>query len=166
MRNFGRALKEAWRHWPTLAIALVCSLGVAALWGANIAALFPIIETTLHGESLQSWNKKRLEKAEANLKAHEAEIADLQERIAQAANANDRRELALSLSSRQTQLRVDRASVYSAERLQPVFDRFLPSTPSATVVFIVILVALATGLKQFLMLANSLLVSYVSQSIA
>ena len=62
MKYFARALKQAWRHWPALAIALLCSLGVAALWGANIAALFPIIETTLHGQSLQEWNQKRLEK--------------------------------------------------------------------------------------------------------
>jgi ATP-binding cassette, subfamily B, bacterial MsbA len=166
MHNFARALKEAWRHWPTLAIALVCSLGVAALWGANIAALFPIIETTLHGESLQTWNKKRLERAQANLVTHEAEIADLERRIPLADNANARRELELTLSARQTQRRVDRASLYSAQRLQPLFERFLPSKPFATVVFIVILVAMATGLKQFLMLANSMLVSYVSQSIA
>ena len=55
MHYFLRALREAARSWPLLAAAMLCSAGVAALWGANIAALFPIIEVTLKGESLQSW---------------------------------------------------------------------------------------------------------------
>ncbi len=166
MNNFARALKEAWRHWPTLALAVGCSLGVAALWGANIAALFPIIETTLHGQSLQTWNEKRLEKAQADLATHQAEVADLEQRIPLAADLAARRELELTLSTRQAQVRVDRAYVYSAQRLQPIFDRFLPSGPFPTVVFVVTLVAAATALKQFLMLGNTMLVSYVSQSIA
>jgi hypothetical protein len=70
MRNFARALKEAWRYWPALTVALVCSLGVAALWGANLAALFPIIETTLQRKSLQTWNRERLDTAQEVLAAH------------------------------------------------------------------------------------------------
>lgn len=166
MKYFGRALKEAWRYWPTLALAVCCSLGVAALWGANIAALFPIIETTLHGQTLQTWNQKRLERAKTDLAEHEAEIAGLQARIPQTADAAARRELELTLSTRQTQVHVDRAAARSAEHLQPYFDRFLPSKPFSTVVFIVMLVAIATAIKQLLMLANAMLVSYVSQSIA
>ena len=42
MKYFSQALKDAWRHWSVLAAAMVCSLAVAALWGLNIAALFPI----------------------------------------------------------------------------------------------------------------------------
>ena len=45
------------------------SAGVASLWGANIAALFPIIEVTLKGESLQSWNERRADDARARLAA-------------------------------------------------------------------------------------------------
>ena len=93
MKNFGRALREAWRYWPALTIALFCSLGVAVLWGANIAALFPIIETTLHGQSLQEWNQKRLENAEKNLADHEKELADLVQQRAAAANENQKAEL-------------------------------------------------------------------------
>lgn len=166
MKSFARALKEAWRYWPALALALCSSLGVAALWGANIAALFPIIETTLHGQSLQTWNQNRLEKAQTDLSAHEAEIAELERRVPLAANAAAKNELTLQLSALQTRVQVDRAHVYSAQRLQPIFARFLPATPFSTVVFIVTLVAIATALKQLLMLANTMLVSYVSQSIA
>ena len=66
----------------------------------------------------------------------------------------------------ETKIKVDRASIYSAQRLQPFFDRFLPSKPFPTVALIALMVAAATALKQFLMLTNTMLVSYVSQSIA
>ena len=165
MKRFARALREAWRHWPYLAVALACSLGVAALWGANIAALFPIIQTTLHGQSLQEWNQQRLVESQQVLAAREAEILDLQRRIPLAANREEQRALSFQLETLQTRLHVDRAAIYSAQRLQPVFDRFLPSRPFSTVALIVALVAIATAVKQFLMLSNTLLVSFVSQSI-
>jgi ATP-binding cassette subfamily B protein/subfamily B ATP-binding cassette protein MsbA len=166
MKNFARALKEAWRHWPTLAIAICCSLAVAAIWGLNIAAVFPIIQTTLHGQSLQTWNQQRLEKSQAELAAHEEEVADVERRIPPILDATEKRKLQLQLNMLQTQVLVDRASVNFAKGLQPYIERFMPSKPFTTVAFIAFLVAAATAVKQFLMLSNTLLVSYVSQSIA
>ena len=166
MKRFARALKEAWRHWPVLGLALCCSLGVATLWGANIAAIYPIIETTLHGQSIQEWNRQRLQNAQKQLAAREAESLELKRRMAAAGNAAERRELAFQQDVLQTRIHVAKASVYSARRLQPFFDRWLPRKPFTTVTLIALLVAAATALKQFLMLSNTMLVSYVSQSIA
>jgi subfamily B ATP-binding cassette protein MsbA len=166
MKDFARALRQAWRHWPALTIALACSLGVAALWGANIAALFPIIETTLHGESLQTWNEKRITSAKASLAENETKLADLKRQRDLAKDAEAIRELDFQIDIQETEIKVDRANVYSAERMQPFFTRFLPSTPFATVTVIALMVAAATALKQLLMLTNTMMVSYVSQSIA
>ncbi|HEY2762032.1 MAG TPA: ABC transporter transmembrane domain-containing protein, partial [Pirellulales bacterium] len=165
MKSFARALKEAWRHWPTLVLALCCSLGVAALWGANIAALFPIIETTLHGKPLQAWNQERIDQAKQDLTAHKADVGDLERRLGVAANDKEQRPLKLQLEIAQTQIKVDEATLDSAEHLKPLFDRFLPVKPFPTVVLIVLLVVLGTALKQFLMITNDVLVAYVSQSI-
>ena len=77
MKYFLRALRDASKSWPLLLSAFLCSAGVAGLWGANIAALFPIIEVTLNGKSLQDWNKTRIETAESNLANHEQEIDQL-----------------------------------------------------------------------------------------
>ncbi len=166
MKDFAKALRQAWRHWPALTVALLCSLGVAALWGANIAAIYPIIETTLRGESLQTWNKKRIEKAQDNLAAHQQELRALERRRAQDLNPDEIRELGFQIDLLQTKIKVDRASEYSAKRLQPFISRFFPSKPFPTVALIALLVAAATALKQLLMLCNTMLVSYVSQSIA
>jgi ATP-binding cassette subfamily B protein/subfamily B ATP-binding cassette protein MsbA len=166
MKFFARALREAWRHWPVLGLAMCCSLGVATLWGANIAALYPIIETTLHGQSLQEWNQVRLKKAQTELAAREAEKRELDRRKALTEIAAQRRELEFQQQLLETKIHVAKASLYSARRLQPLFDRLLPRTPFATVTLIALLVAAATALKQFLMISNTMLVSYVSQSIA
>lgn len=166
MKEFAKALQQAWRHWPALTLALVCSLCVAVLWGANIAALFPIIETTLHGQSLQVWNQKRIERAGQNLVEHAAEVEKLKQQKALSKDDEATRKLDFDLDMLEAKIKVDRASIYSAERLQPLFTRFLPSKPFPTVVLIALMVAAATALKQFLMLSNSMLVTYVSQSIA
>ena len=77
MTYFLRALRDASKSWPLLLAAFLCSAGVAGLWGANIAALFPVIEVTLNGESLQNWNKKRIADAESKIMSHEQEIRRL-----------------------------------------------------------------------------------------
>ncbi len=166
MKYFAKALRQAWRHWPALSLALLCSLGVAALWGANIAAIFPIIETTLHGESLQTWNQKRLDAAQQGLAQHQTQFHDLEGRRAAAADPAVKRDLGFQLDMLQSQMGADRASIYSAQRLQPFLTRYMPSKPFATVTLVAVLVALATAIKQFLMLSDTMLVSYVSQSIA
>ncbi len=165
MKYFARALRQAWRYWPALLIAIFCSLGVAALWGANIAALFPIIETTLNGESLQEWNQKRLESAKRNLAAHEDAVKKLEKRLAVISDPTRQHEIGFQLNVLKTHIKMDGASVYSAQRVQPFLVRFMPSKPFATVTLIALMVAAATALKQLLMLTDTMLVSYVSQSI-
>ncbi|HEX5471795.1 MAG TPA: ABC transporter ATP-binding protein, partial [Lacipirellulaceae bacterium] len=166
MKDFAKALGQAWRHWPALALAILCSLGVAALWGANIAAIFPIIETTLHGESLQTWNQKRLDAAKQSLAEHQDKLHQLETRQAAAIDPATKRDFGFQLDMVQSEMKVDRVSIKSAQRLQPFFDRYMPTKPFATVLLIAVLVAIATAIKQFLMLSDTMLVSYVSQSIA
>jgi ATP-binding cassette subfamily B protein/subfamily B ATP-binding cassette protein MsbA len=166
MKCFLRALKEAWRHWTALAAALCCSLGVAALWGFNIAALFPIIETTLNGQSLQTWNEQRLVKAQEDVASRQAEAVDLARRLAAAPNEDEKRNLAFQNEVAAAKTKVAEAQARFAQKLQPWIDRLLPSEPFPTVVMVVCMVALATGLKQLLAISNTMLISYVSQSIA
>src|SRR5262249_32076775 len=52
------------------------------------------------------------------------------------------------------------------QRLHPYIVRYMPTKPFATVVLIAVAVAVATAIKQFLMLLDTMLVVYVSQSIA
>ena len=48
MRAIGLCLRRPW----TLALALLCSFGVAGFWGANIGAVYPLMEVLFSGRSL------------------------------------------------------------------------------------------------------------------
>jgi subfamily B ATP-binding cassette protein MsbA len=167
MHEFFRALKDASRNWPLLAAALVCSAGIAALWGANIAALFPIIEVTLNGESLQSWNDRRIEETKERIAAGEAEKAKLETRLARDAEAGEAGAGPRNrLDTLTLKLAGDRATLYSAERLGPWLARLLPTDPFRTVLVVVAFVVVSTFLKHVLMLASALLVGWVALSIS
>ncbi len=167
MHYFLRALREAAKSWPLLAAALLCSAGVAALWGANIAALFPIIEVTLRGESLQSWNERRITDARGRVEVADADLARIRKEIgADGLAAADRAKLRNRLDTLELNRRGDEAIVYSAERLRPWLDRFLPADPFKTVLLVVVFVVVSTFLKHLLLLGSTLLVGWVAMNIS
>ncbi len=60
-------------------------VGGARLWTLNIGALFPIIQTTLNGQSLQSWNQQRIDRATSELaRLVTGEVAGLDRQLATA----------------------------------------------------------------------------------
>jgi subfamily B ATP-binding cassette protein MsbA len=167
MHNFLRALREAAKRWPVLAAAMLCSAGVAALWGANIAALFPIIEVTLKGESLQHWNEARITAAQSRLDAAEQTrfelTAALEEHRLDEVEAREARQ---RLDTLTLTTHADRATLHSARRLGPWIDRLLPVDPFRTVLVVVAFVVVSTFLKHVLLLASTLLVSWVAMNIS
>lgn len=164
MKNFGRALVMASRYWLALTVAIACSVGVATLWGANIAALFPILEVTMQGKSLQEWNETRIKQAHANVGWIKNRMAEIDTAVPTAAPdlkitlINEREALPLRLTAEQ-------AAAEWGEKMRPTFARWLPHTPFNTVILIVSLVLVGTFFKHVLMLANTMLVTYVAGSI-
>src|SRR5262245_62143258 len=78
MNNFFRALKLALRYRWNVAAAVVCALLVAVLWGGNIGTVYPRVEVTFQGESLQHWAQEKVDKAQQKIgelkqTIHEAE---------------------------------------------------------------------------------------------
>ena len=156
MNYFLRALREASKSWPLLAAALLCSAGVAALWGANIAALFPIIEVTLKGDSLQSWNERRIEEAKGRITASTEQIAALETSLAKPEASGDQAKKDRNLlDTLKLSKRGDEAIVYSGERLSPWLDRFLPRDPFNTVLLVVAFVVISTFVKHVLLMGSS-----------
>jgi ATP-binding cassette subfamily B protein/subfamily B ATP-binding cassette protein MsbA len=167
MHYFLRALREAAKSWPLLAAALLCSAGVAALWGANIAALFPIIEVTLKGESLQSWNERRIVDARGRVEAADADRVKIEEKLAgDGLDAAAKVKLRNRLDSLDLTRRGEEAIVYSGEKLRPWLDRFLPVDPFKTVLLVVVFVVVSTFLKHLLLLGSTLLVGWVAMNIS
>jgi ATP-binding cassette subfamily B protein/subfamily B ATP-binding cassette protein MsbA len=167
MNEFVRALKDASKSWPLLMAAFLCSAGVASLWGANIAALFPIIEVTLNGESLQEWNEKRIAQSTERIAAGEKEQSSLESRLAEADPA-DKESIAAKnrLDTLALSLAGDRAVVAASERLRPWLLKLLPTDPFQTVLLVVSFVVLSTFLKHVLMLGSAMLVGWVAMNIS
>jgi ATP-binding cassette subfamily B protein/subfamily B ATP-binding cassette protein MsbA len=167
MHYFIRALREASKSWPLLAAAFLCSAGVAALWGANIAALFPIIEVTLNGDSLQSWNERRMGDAEKRIAANQAEIGRLEAEIAGGALAPDAAAKARNtIDALGLNTAGEQAVLASARSVEPWINRFMPADPFKTVLLVVAFVVVSTFLKHVFLMASTLLVSWVAMTIS
>jgi subfamily B ATP-binding cassette protein MsbA len=167
MHYFLRALREAVKSWPLLAAAMLCSAGVAALWGANIAALYPIIEVTLQGESLQAWNQERITAARARLDAATADRETLEEQLAGGGlGADNVVQAQHRLDTLRLEIARDQALRASAEKLAPWIDRFLPRDPFQTVLVVVAFVVVSTFIKHGLLLVSTMLVSWVALDIS
>ena len=167
MHYFLRALRDAAKSWPLLVASLLCSLGVACLWGANIAALFPIIEVTLNGDSLQSWNERRISESQERVDAGRREMAALEASLSAGDLAKDDAKTArkrvdtLALSTRG-----DEATVQASRRLAPWIERFLPQDPFTTVLWVVAFVVVSTFVKHCFLLASTMLVGWIAMNIS
>lgn len=167
MNYFLRSLREATKSWPLLAAAMLCSAGVAALWGANIAALFPIIEVTLKGESLHSWNEKRIVDAEARMQASGPERERLEGLIAGGTLAGkELGKVKSQLDSLKLSVASDDTMAISARKLGPWLDWALPRDPFQTVLVVVLFVVVSTFVKHGFLLASTMMVAYVAMSIS
>jgi ATP-binding cassette, subfamily B, bacterial MsbA len=167
MNHFLRALRDAVKSWPFLLAAFFCSACVAGLWGANIAALFPVIEVTLNGESLQSWNGRRLVDAQNRIDAGDREASDLKVSLAANTLADDAATKARNrIDTLAMNRHGDEAVVYSAKNLAPWLDRFLPKDPFQTVLLVVTLIVFSTFLKHVFMLAGTMMVGWVAMNIS
>ena len=167
MNHFLRALRDAVKSWPFLLAAFFCSACVAGLWGANIAALFPVIEVTLNGESLQSWNGRRLVDAQNRIDAGDQEVSDLKVSLAANTLADSAATKARNrIDTLAMNRHGDEAVVYSAKNLAPWLDRFLPKDPFQTVLMVVTLIVFSTFLKHVFMLAGTMMVGWVAMNIS
>jgi len=167
MHYFLRALREAAKSWPLLVAAFLCSTGVAALWGANIAALFPILEVTLNGDSLQTWNDRRITGAEERIEAAGKERKDLEDALASGTLAADATVAARNrVDTIQLATRGDEAMLYSSRKLDPWLKNYLPNDPFTTVLWVVAFVVVSTFIKHGFLMANTMLVSWVAMNIS
>ena len=167
MNYFLRALRDAAKRWPLLLASFLCSAGVASLWGANIAALFPIIEVTLNGDSLQSWNDRRIDAAQKRIATARTERADLETRLASGGlSADDALQARQRIDTLALTTRGDEAIAYSSQKLAPWINRFLPTNPFTTVLWVVGFVVVSTFVKHALLLTSTLIVTWVAMNIS
>ena len=154
MKPFWNAIRDSLHHAPALVLATLCSVGIAFLWGSNIGALYPVVEMTLNGESIQSWLEKGAQASDVEAKALESQIAQPNPALSQKDRDLIERKAKQALSTRDYKL-----------GLVAWADRFLPRNPFQTICWIMGLLMVSTLIKHALMLTNDLLIGHVSTSI-
>ncbi len=164
MRNLSRALHDALRYWRTLLVATLLSVGVAALWGGNIGALFPVIKVTLAGESLQQWLARDIRDSEQKVDQWQKQIDQLKQRLATATPA-ETKSLNLKINQIVMQQNSERAAIGSSKRFQP-YVRYLPNDPFQTVALVIMFLIISTAVKHVFLLGNTMLVAHVSNHVA
>lgn len=166
MKNFGRALLDAFGFWPLLLVATLCAVGNGAIWGLNIGALFPVIEVTIAGESLQDWIQGEIDDSKVRIAALDDEIGGLQTTIqAGDLNPSELNEANVKLELLQTRRDAEETGLASSERMKPWIDNYLPDHPFKTVVWVMVAVMACTLLKHVFQFANTWIVALVAARI-
>jgi subfamily B ATP-binding cassette protein MsbA len=157
MNNFSRVLRLALRQRWTVAGAVVSALLVALLWGANIGALYPVIEVVSGGQSLQKWIDGEIADTQHHIADLHATLADL-EASRDKAPADQRQELIGQINAKQADLASSEVYLQGRQHLKPYIDRYLPNDPFKTIMVIVAILLVATIIKDLFLVMNSILV--------
>jgi ATP-binding cassette subfamily B protein/subfamily B ATP-binding cassette protein MsbA len=161
--NFLKVVRMALRNKFTFAASVVCALMVAALWGLNIGAIYPVVEIFSKGDSMQQWVEQEIAKAEKGAESQTAEIKKLQTQLAETPDdqASARRKLNGKILNAQARFEAEtKAAAYYA-KLKPYIDH-LPKDAFSTLLLVIGALFTGTLLKDFFLISNSILVSRMS----
>ncbi|HUP82488.1 MAG TPA: ABC transporter ATP-binding protein, partial [Pirellula sp.] len=155
MKNFWKAIWESSPYLPLIAAATLCSVGIAFLWGSNISALAPIIDITLHNDSIQGWLEKKATDQQLAIEALENQSLSA---IAQGADA-------IKIKDLSDQTKELLAAKSWTIRYLAWANAIFPNDPFQTICFIMGVLVVLTLVKHILMLTSDLLLGYASTAI-
>ncbi|MEM8913090.1 MAG: ABC transporter ATP-binding protein [Planctomycetota bacterium] len=158
MKPFLHIVKVALRRRVAVIGVIVTTLIIAALWGANITVLYPMVEIVFKpkelGNDFPGYVQVELDRATET-------IASLDEQLAQLEGKQD------AVSVYQTQfLTTSREtwqnSATTLRRVQPWVDQYMPRGAYPTLLLIVAVLIGGTSIKLVALTTNLLLVQYIS----
>src|SRR5262245_10164447 len=162
MKNFLRVVQVTLRRRYTFVAAVVCSIGVAVLWGGNLAIIRPIIEIVFTDKQPHAWADQKLADARQHLAAKQQELAQVQ---AQLRNAppDKRAELELKEHNSRQRLLIEENAVKAAAWAQPLVHRYLPNSKFGALALFVVLLVVATLAKDAMLVGNLFLIERLTQ---
>jgi len=164
MKDFRRVLRLCVRrYWSVLGV-LATSLAVALLWGANISALYPIVEVIFAGQSLPEYADRTLADVDAQLVGMDVQIESLSAQLAQADfSSEESRKLTLQLEATREQRAAIAKSVHYLAWIKPTIDQYAPRTAYNTLLLVLAVLIVCTTVKLVALGVNMMLVQYVSE---
>ncbi|MCI0358776.1 MAG: ATP-binding cassette domain-containing protein [Planctomycetaceae bacterium] len=161
MRNFLRVVRLTLSRRYTFAAAILCSLGVAVLWGANLGLIKPIVEIVFSEKPPHDF-------ADAKVKTGHEKVADFQKKLAAVDAAikqgqGNAKDLQRQRSSLDNKLFAAQKELEAAQFLQPLVKRHLPNDSFATLALFVGFLLAATFIKDTLLVSNLMLIERMTQ---
>lgn len=165
MNNFGRTLRLALRYPLTLASSVFCALVVAIFWGGNISTVYPLVDLTTKGRSLQQWAAAMIEQSQHDAAAFRTQARQAGEQLKTAPQVE--RE---ALVARQTHLeRLAELEERDARRYrwlaEHVINPYFPADPFATLMLVVGALLAGTIIKSLFFVAQQILVARLAQRV-
>jgi subfamily B ATP-binding cassette protein MsbA len=165
MNNFGRALRLALRYPVTLGSSVLCALVVAVLWGGNISTVYPLVEVTTKGRSLQQWAADAITQCRKNAERFRLQADDAARQLkiepADQRGALVKKEQYLR---HQADLELKDATRY-AWLAEHVINPFFPNDPFLTLMLVVGALLAGTIIKSVFFVAQQILVARLSQRV-
>ena len=164
MKNLGRALRKTLKYRFTLLASFVCSLFVAILWSANLGAVYPFVEVVLTGHSLHDWVEQEADKTETLIAERQVKLDNLHQRIDQLpANDSAISSLKHQVASAEYDIDVQHKRSEVREALVPWIKKYAPTTPFATLAWLMGLMFVGTVLRGLFLMGSMVSVARVSQ---
>jgi ATP-binding cassette, subfamily B, bacterial MsbA len=160
--NFYKVIRMAMRYRLTFISSIVCALIVAAFWGGNIGAVYPIVTVVLQSETPQHWIDQQLTISQKTIAEKTAEIDKLQKALPGAAPDNQR-DLNRRIRDAENRLKVEEKASYYYALAKPYIDDYLPESPFKFMALIIALFFAGTLFKDFFLIGNSILVARMAQ---
>ncbi|MBX3422335.1 MAG: ATP-binding cassette domain-containing protein [Pirellulaceae bacterium] len=172
MNSFIQFLKGAKRYWASLVTATVCSFAVAALWGGNIGAFYPILEVTIRGKSVHQWFDEQITSLESRLATLDEQLLDIQAQRNEIVHSTQEvqstpaspktEELARQLDAVTYEKNDLSRQLSGYHRALPIVHQWVPEDPFTVIVLIVAILLVSTLVKHAFMIANDYLVGRVA----
>jgi ATP-binding cassette subfamily B protein/subfamily B ATP-binding cassette protein MsbA len=162
MTNFARTLRLALHYYWTAAASVACALMVALLWGADIGALYPLVEVVGKNQSLHQWVDQAIADAEKSLATQTATEQRLADQLS-TAPPDERRQMTHARNLATAARAAAQTDLGRLQWIKPGIEAYLPNDAFQTLAVIVGLLLLGTIVKDFFLTLSLFLVDRLAQ---
>jgi ATP-binding cassette subfamily B protein/subfamily B ATP-binding cassette protein MsbA len=168
MKNLVRAVRFAWPYRGRFLLSIFCALVVAALWGANFSAIYPVLNILGRDTNLQTWTAEKIKvhKETSDRLEKEIDLKQKEQKLLQQVppgTERDRKEVSLQGQLARLQGHKSHADsqLYWSQLAKLQIDRYCPTDRFETLVWLLGLVIVAMVIKGIFDFWNEALVGSV-----
>jgi subfamily B ATP-binding cassette protein MsbA len=158
MKDFKRVIRLALRYRFTFILSILCAIGVAFLWVANIGAVFPFVEIFVRGDSMQEWVDNKIEKSQERTASLQSDLKQLDDRLAKTPQ-DEQGAILRKINNTQSDLATEKGALPRYQQIRPYIHNYLPHDAFKTLLLVTGLLFVGTLLKGLLLIAHNILVA-------